>query len=140
MDERTLLIVKPDAVERRLGGAILARLEEAGLRVARLKMVRLSPREARRFYRVHEGQPFLDDLVEYMASGPIWAVVLEGEGAILRLRERIGATDPEAAAPGTIRRLHGLDRRRNSVHGSDGAESAAEEIAFFGLDLSREGA
>src|SRR5512137_2962011 len=100
--ERTLLMIKPDAVERGLTGAILGRVEGAGLRVARLKLVALEPAEARRFYRVHEGKPFLEGLVEYMSSGPVAAVVLEGEGAIARLRATVGATDPAAAAAGTI--------------------------------------
>jgi nucleoside-diphosphate kinase len=136
--EQTLLMVKPDAVERGLIGKILGRLEDAGFRVARLKLVALDPAEARRFYRVHEGRPFLDGLVEYMSSGPVAAVVLEGEGAIARLREITGATDPSRAAPGTIRRDLGLDVRRNAVHASDGPQTAAGEIAFFGLTLRRD--
>ena len=138
MIERTLLMIKPDAVERGLIGEILGRVEAAGLRVARLKLVALEPAEARRFYRVHAGKPFLDGLVEYMSSGPVAAVVLEGEGAIARLRATVGATDPAAAAPGTIRREFGLDLRRNAVHASDGPQTAAEEIAFFGLTLRRD--
>jgi nucleoside-diphosphate kinase len=140
MDEQTLLIIKPDAIVRGLGGRILARVEEAGLRVERLKMMRLGPAEARRFYRVHEGKPFLDGLVEYMSSGPVWGVVLAADGAIRRLRDLVGATDPAQAADGTLRRTFGQDKRHNSVHASDGPATAAEEIAFFGLGLSRDGA
>jgi len=140
MSEQTLLIIKPDATARRLGGTILARVAEEGLEVARLKMVRLTPGDARRFYRVHEGKPFLEGLVEYMASGPVWAVVLEGPEAIRRLRELMGATNPAAAAPGTLRARYGESLTRNAVHGSDAPATAAEEIAFFGLTLERDGA
>jgi nucleoside-diphosphate kinase len=140
MSEQTLMLIKPDAIGRRLGGTILARVEEAGLRVVRLKQVQLSPAEARRFYRVHESKPFFDGLVEYISSGPLWAVVLEGDGAIGRLRDLMGATDPAAAEPGTLRRAHGIDLRRNAVHGSDGPGTAAEEIGFFGLTQARDGA
>ena len=99
----------------------------------------LAPAEARRFYRVHEGKPFLEGLVEYMSSGPVAVVVLEGEAAIGRLRGIVGATDPGGAAPGTIRRDLGIDTRRNAVHASDGPQTAAEEIAFFALTLRRDG-
>jgi nucleoside-diphosphate kinase len=135
MVERTLMMVKPDAVERGLVGRILSRVEEAGLRLRRLKLVALAPDEARRFYRVHEGKPFLDGLVAYMSSGPVCAAVLEGEDAIRRLREIVGATDPAQAAPGTIRRDFGVDLRRNAVHASDGPATAIEETRFFGLTL-----
>jgi nucleoside-diphosphate kinase len=137
--EATLLMIKPDAVARGLIGAILGRIETAGLKVRRLKLVALEPAEARRFYRVHEGKPFLDGLVDYMSSGPVAVVVLEGETAIGRLRGLVGATDPAAAAPGTIRRDFGIDVRRNAVHASDGPQTAAEEIAFFALTLRRDG-
>jgi len=139
MEQRTLFMIKPDAVARGEGGAILAEVQAAGLRIARLKMVRLSPDEARRFYRVHAGKPFLEALVEFMTSGPVWAAVLEREEAIGVLRELVGATDPAAAAEGTIRRRFGRDKRHNAVHASDAPETAAEEIAFFGLTLDREG-
>ncbi len=139
MDQQTLLIIKPDAIARGLGGRILACVEEASLRVERLKMVRLEPVEARRFYRVHEGKPFLDGLVEYMSSGPVWVVVLAADDAIRKVRDLVGATDPAQAADGTLRRRFGQDKRRNSVHASDGPETAAEEIAFFGLELRRDG-
>ena len=140
MPEQTMLMIKPDAVERNLCGAILARLGEAGFRLARLKMIHLQPAEARRFYAVHEGKPFLENLVAYMSSGPICAAVLEREDAIAELRRVVGATDPQEAEAGTIRRDFGVDKGRNSVHASDAAETAATEIAFFGLTLAREGA
>jgi nucleoside-diphosphate kinase len=136
--EQTLFIIKPDAVERDLTGSVLARVEAAGFVVRRLKMVHLSAREARAFYRVHAEKPFLDGLVEYISSGPICAVVLEADDAVARLRRLVGATDPTEAAEGTIRKGFGMDRRRNAVHASDSSESAAEEIGFFGLTLGRE--
>ncbi|MFH1144474.1 MAG: nucleoside-diphosphate kinase [Candidatus Eisenbacteria bacterium] len=139
MAEQTLLMVKPDAVERGLAGRILARIEAEGFALQRLKLVRLSPAAARRFYAVHEGRPFLDALVDYMSSGPVCVVVLEREDAIARLRALVGATDPTEAAPGTIRREFGIDKRHNAVHASDGPQTAAAEIAFFGLTLDREG-
>lgn len=131
MVERTLLIIKPDAVERNLIGRILARVEEVGLAVRRLDLVRLTPERARQFYHVHEGQPFLEGLVGFMSSGPSVCCVLEGEAAVSRLRQLIGPTDPKQAAPGTIRAEFALDVRRNSVHGSDSPASAAAEIPFF---------
>lgn len=134
--QQTLMMIKPDAVGRRLGGQILSRVEAAGLRVAGLRMVHLRPEEARAFYRVHEGKPFLDSLVAYMSSGPIVALVLEAEDAIARLREIVGATDPAKAAAGTVRRDFGVDIQSNAVHASDSPASAAEEIRFFGLTLS----
>jgi nucleoside-diphosphate kinase len=132
------MMIKPDAVERNLIGRILERVEGAGLRIARLRMVRLKPEEARSFYRVHEGKPFLDSLVAFMSSGPIVALVVEGENVVPRLREVVGATDPAKAAPGTIRKDFALNIERNSVHASDAPETAREEIAFFhlGLDLA----
>jgi len=139
MAERTLLLIKPDAVGRRLTGKILARVEAEGFTIVRLKLMRLTPQEARRFYAVHEGKPFLEKLVAYVSSGPLCAVVLEGEGAIGRLRALAGATDPAQAAAGSLRREFGLDTTRNAVHASDGPATAAEEIAFFGLTLARHG-
>ncbi len=129
--DKTLFILKPDAVERGLVGKILAKVEEAGFKIRRLEMVRLTPDRARSFYAVHEGKPFLGDLVEYMSSGPCIPTVLEGENAIPRLRELMGATNPANAAPGTIRAEFGVDIQTNSVHGSDSPESAATEIPFF---------
>jgi nucleoside-diphosphate kinase len=128
--EQTLMMIKPDAVARNLVGRILARVEESGLRVTRLRMRHLKPEEARAFYRVHEGKPFLDSLVAFMSSGPIVVGVLEGEGAIVRWRELMGATDPARAAAGTIRKDFAESIERNAVHGSDAPETAREEIAF----------
>jgi len=133
--QQTLMMIKPDAVERHLIGKILKRVEAAGLTIARLRMVRLRPEEARAFYKVHEGKPFLESLVSFMSSGPIVVLVVEGENAIARLREVIGATDPAKAAPGTIRRDFALDIEKNSVHASDGVDTAREEIAFHDLRL-----
>jgi len=129
--QRTLLIIKPDATERNLVGEILRRLEAARFRICEMKMIQLKADEARRFYAVHEGKPFLDDLVAFMSSGPVVPVVLEAENAILGLRELVGATDPAKAACGTIRQNFGLDVQRNSVHASDAVETAKNEIAFF---------
>jgi nucleoside-diphosphate kinase len=134
--EQTLMMIKPDAVERNLVGRILERAEGAGLRIVGLRMVHLRTEEARTFYRVHEGKPFLDSLVAFMSSGPIVAGVLEGEDAVRRWRDLMGATDPAKAAAGTIRREIAQSIERNSVHGSDGPDTAREEIAFFGLDLN----
>jgi nucleoside-diphosphate kinase len=128
---RTLLILKPDSIERRLMGKILAMVEETGLRIRRMEMLRLSPERARSFYAEHEGKPFLSDLVDYMASGPCVAVVLEGEEAVTRLRELMGATDPAQAAAGTIRAQYGVSIQTNSVHGSDSPGSARREVRFF---------
>ncbi len=129
------MMIKPDAVGRNLVGRILERIEASGLRIVRLRMVQLQPGEARDFYRVHEGKPFLDDLVAFMSSGPVVAGVLEGEGAVARWRGLMGATDPAKAAPGTIRADLALGLEKNSVHGSDAVETARDEIAFFGLGL-----
>jgi nucleoside-diphosphate kinase len=129
--ERTLSIIKPDAVGRNLIGEILKRFEVAGLRIAAGKLVRLTPERARAFYAVHKERPFFEGLCAYMSSGPIFVSVLEGESAIMKNREIMGATDPAKAAPGTIRKDWGKDVEQNAVHGSDGAETAATEIAFF---------
>ena len=131
MTERTLLIIKPDATKRNLIGEIIKRLESSRFRVLQLKMVRLKPEDARRFYAVHEGKPFLEDLVEYMSSGPVVPMMLEREDAIVRLREFVGATDPGKAACGTIRHDFGQDIQCNSVHASDAPETAKTELAFF---------
>ncbi len=128
---KTLFILKPDSLERGNVGKILAKVEGAGFRIRRMELVRLSAERARRFYAVHEGKPFLDDLVSFMTSGPCIPVMLEGENAIPRLRELMGATDPGKAAPGTIRAEFGVDIQSNSVHGSDSPESARTEIPFF---------
>jgi nucleoside-diphosphate kinase len=129
--ERTLSIVKPDAVGRNLIGEILRRFETAGLRIAAGKLQRLTPERAQSFYAVHKDRPFFSGLCSYMSSGPIFVSVLEGESAILRNREIMGATDPAKAAPGTIRKDFGKDVEQNAVHGSDSSETAAVEIAFF---------
>lgn len=129
--ERTLSIVKPDATRRNLTGAIIARLEEAGLRVVAQRRLRLSREQAERFYDVHAGKPFFEGLVEFMISGPVVVQVLEGENAIARNREVMGATNPANAAPGTIRRDFAESFTNNSVHGSDAPDTAAREIGFF---------
>jgi len=129
--ERTLSIIKPDAMGRNLIGEILKRFEAAGLKIVAGKLVRLTPERARAFYAVHKERPFFEGLCVYMSSGPIFVSVLEGEGAIMKNREIMGATDPAKAAPGTIRKDFGKDVEQNAVHGSDGAETAATEIAFF---------
>jgi nucleoside-diphosphate kinase len=129
--ERTLSIVKPDATGRNLVGEILRRFEAAGLKIVAGKLVRLSPEQAQAFYAVHKERPFFAGLCAYMSSGPIFVSVLEGENAILKNREIMGATDPAKAAPGTIRKDCGKDVEQNAVHGSDGLETADSEIAFF---------
>jgi nucleoside-diphosphate kinase len=129
--ERTLAIVKPDAVGRSLVGDILRRSEGAGLRICALKLVHLTRGDAERFYLVHRERPFYDSLCSYMSSGPVVACVLAGEGAITRWRELMGATDPVKAAAGTIRKDFGVDVEKNAVHGSDGPDTAAQEIPFF---------
>jgi nucleoside-diphosphate kinase len=129
--ERTLSIIKPDATRRNITGAINDRLERGGLRIIAQKRIRLSEEEAARFYAVHAGRPFYRDLVRFMSSGPIVVQVLEGEDAVARNREIMGATDPAKAAPGTIRRDFAQSIEANSVHGSDSPETAAQEIAFF---------
>ncbi|MFT5258516.1 MAG: nucleoside-diphosphate kinase [Saprospiraceae bacterium] len=132
--ERTFSIVKPDAVKRNLIGKIYDRFEEAGLTIVASKMLHLSSEQAGGFYAVHKERPFYNDLVSYMASGPVMVQVLEGEGAILKNREVMGATNPADAAPGTIRADFAESLDANSVHGSDASETAAEEIAFFFTD------
>jgi nucleoside-diphosphate kinase len=129
--ERTLSIIKPDATGRNLIGEILRRFESAGLKVAAAKLLRLTPERAQAFYAVHKERPFFASLCAYMSSGPIFVSVLEGENAILKNREIMGATDPAKAATGTIRKDCGKDVEQNAVHGSDGPDTAASEIAFF---------
>jgi nucleoside-diphosphate kinase len=129
--ERTLSIVKPDAVDRKLIGEILRRFESAGLKIAAGKLLRLTPERSQAFYAVHKQRPFFASLCAYMSSGPIFVSVLEGESAIAKNREIMGATDPAKAAPGTIRKDCGKDVEQNAVHGSDGADTAAAEIDFF---------
>ncbi|HET7401431.1 MAG TPA: nucleoside-diphosphate kinase [Usitatibacter sp.] len=129
--ERTLSIIKPDAVAKNVIGQIYARFEGAGLKVIAAKMIRLSRGEAEGFYAVHKGRPFFNDLVEFMISGPVMVQVLEGESAILKNRDLMGATDPKKAAPGTIRKDFADSIDANAVHGSDAPETAAVEIAYF---------
>jgi nucleoside-diphosphate kinase len=131
MAERTLSIIKPDAVARGLIGDILKKFQSGGLKLVATKLTRLTPERARAFYAVHKERPFYASLCEYMSSGPILVSVLEGEGAIMKHRDIMGATDPAKAAPGTIRREWGEDVEKNAVHGSDGPETAASEIGFF---------
>lgn len=129
--EETLFMIKPDAVRARKVGAILSEVERAGFEIQDLRMVRLTPELARSFYAVHEGKPFLADLVTFMSSGPAIACRLRSERAIPKLRELIGATDPKEAKPGTIRALHAESKQNNAVHASDSPESARTEIPFF---------
>ena len=129
--ERTLTIIKPDAVQRNLVGKILARLEAEGFLILALKMIALSKQEAERFYQVHRERPFFSSLTSYMASGPIVPVMLQRDNAIQKLREVMGATNPAQATSGTIRQEYGIDVEKNSIHGSDAPETAAWELAFF---------
>jgi nucleoside-diphosphate kinase len=129
--ERTLSIVKPDGVSRNLIGEVYRRFEKAGLTIVAARMLRLSEREAEGFYAVHRERPFFKDLVRYMTSGPVVVQVLEGENAIARNREIMGATDPKKAAAGTIRADLALSIEQNVVHGSDAPDTAAREIAYF---------
>ncbi len=129
--ERTLSIIKPEAVVRGLIGEILQKFEKAGLKIIAARLVWLNKEKAEGFYTVHKERPFFASLTRYMSSGPVLVSVLEGEGAISKNREIMGATDPAKAAEGTIRRQWGMDVERNSVHGSDAPETAAQEISFF---------
>ena len=129
--EKTLSIVKPDAVGRNIIGEILKRFETAGLKIIAGKLLRLTPERAQTFYAVHKERPFFTSLCSYMSSGPIFVAVLEGDNAISKNREIMGATDPAKAAAGTIRKDFGKDVEQNAVHGSDGPDTAAIEIAFF---------
>ncbi len=135
--QRTFSIIKPDATKRNLTGQIAAKFEEAGLRIVASKRIQLTLAQAQAFYGVHAERPFFDELCEFMISEPIVVQVLEGEDAIAKNREVMGATNPADAAPGTIRKEFALSIGENSVHGSDAPETAAEEIAFFfsGLEL-----
>jgi nucleoside-diphosphate kinase len=129
--ERTLVLVKPDALQRGLAGEVLARLERRGLRIAGLKLLQVSDEMAKRHYAEHEGKPFYQGLLTFITSGPIVAAAFEGPGAIQAARQVMGATDPQKAAPGTIRADLGIDMGRNLVHGSDSPESAKRELAIF---------
>jgi nucleoside-diphosphate kinase len=129
--ERTLIIVKPDAVQRGLTGSIITRFERRGLRITAMKLIRISAELAERHYAIHEGKPFYEPLIEYITSSPVVVIVLEGNDAIEIARRTMGATNPAEAAPGTIRADFGLEIGRNLVHGSDGPETAAFEVPLF---------
>lgn len=129
--ERTLSIIKPDAVAKNVIGQIYARFEAAGLKVVAARMIHLSQGEAQAFYAVHQARPFFKDLVDFMTSGPVMVQALEGENAVLKNRDLMGATDPKKAAPGTIRADFADSIDANAVHGSDAVETAAAEVAFF---------
>jgi nucleoside-diphosphate kinase len=129
--ERTFSIIKPDATERNLTGAVNAVIEKAGLRIVAQKRIRMTKEQAETFYAVHKARPFFGELVSFMTSGPVVVQVLEGEGAIAKYREVMGATDPAKAAEGTVRKLYAKSIGENSVHGSDAPETAAIEIAQF---------
>lgn len=131
MIQRTLVLCKPDATARRLGGEVLARLERTGLKIVAMKMLWMDQELAKRHYAVHEGKPFFEGLIKYITSGPVIAAVFEGENAIAVVRGAMGATDPAKAAPGTIRADLAESIERNLVHGSDAEETAAVEIPIF---------
>jgi nucleoside-diphosphate kinase len=129
--ERTLCIVKPDAVEKHKAGSILQRVEEAGFRILALRMLHLTRREAESFYEIHRERPFYADLVQFMTRSPVVVAVLEHEDAVTRWRDLMGATDPAKAAAGSIRKLFGTNVGENATHGSDSVENARREIGFF---------
>ena len=137
--EHTLAIIKPDAVERGLTEPIIKELEEAGFTIVALERVELTKAQTEAFYHVHRERPFFDSLTSYVSSGPSVAMVLEKDGAIQALRQLMGATDPSQAAPGTIRARWGESIERNLIHGSDGPETASEEVTFFFKELERKG-
>ena len=129
--ERTLSIIKPDAIEKHKIGAIIERLEKEGFKIVAMKRVHLTLAEARGFYAVHRERPFFEELTKFMSRGPIVVMVLEREGAIQKYRDVIGATDPKKAADGTLRRLYGTDVGENALHGSDSPETAQNEVSYF---------
>ncbi len=129
--ERTLSIVKPDGVKKNLIGEVIGRFEKAGLRIVALRMLKMTKEEAKGFYIVHKDKPFYDSLTNFMSEGPIVVMVVEGDGAISKVREIMGATNPKEATPGTIRADFASDIERNIVHGSDSPESASYEIGYF---------
>jgi nucleoside-diphosphate kinase len=139
MIERTLAIIKPDAVKKHVIGEVISRYEKAGLHPVAVRMMQMGKSTAEKFYAVHKARPFFDSLASFMSSGPVVVLVLEGEDAIKRHRELMGATDPAKAEKGTIRAAHGTNIEYNAVHGSDSAETAAFEIGFFfpQMDLTR---
>ena len=129
--ERTLSIIKPDGVEKGIIGKVVARFEAAGLKPVAMRMARLSQAEAEGFYAVHKARPFFNDLVKFMTSGPVVLMVLEGEAAVVKNRDVMGATDPKKAAEGTIRKDFATDIEKNTVHGSDSVENARIEVSYF---------
>jgi nucleoside-diphosphate kinase len=131
MIERTFAIIKPDGVEKNLIGAVIRRIEEAGLKVVAMKMIRMSKHQAEGFYKVHEGKPFYGSVTDFMSSGPCVVMILEGEEAITRYRTLMGATNYKEAAEGTLRREYATDIEKNVVHGSDSKETALSEISYF---------
>ncbi len=137
MIERTLSIIKPDGVKKKIIGDIIRNFEENGLKVAAMKMLHMDKRQAQGFYIVHKEKPFYGSLTDFMSSGPCVVMILEGEGAILKNREIMGATDPAKAAAGTIRKKYGSSVEVNTVHGSDAPETAAAEIAYFFSDIEK---
>ena len=137
MAQRTLVLVKPDGVKKGLTGEIISRLEKKGLKIAAMRMLQMDKALARKHYAVHDGKPFFAGLVDFITSGPIVAVVVEGEKSVEVVRKLMGETDPVKAAPGTIRGDYGLDIGENLIHGSDSEENAQKEIALFFPDLKR---
>jgi len=131
MNEKTLSIIKPDAVERNLEGDIKVFFEKNNLKISKSKKVKISKEEASDFYKVHQTKPFYDELCNYLSSGPIVVMILEGENAVIKNRELMGATDPQKADEGTLRKMYGLSIDKNSVHGSDSVENGKIEINFF---------
>jgi nucleoside-diphosphate kinase len=131
MIERTFSMIKPDAVERGLTGQVIARLEANGLKMVAMKMIKVDNKRAKKLYEVHKGKPFYDGLIEYAMSGPVVTMILEGEDAIRRLRQVIGATDPSKAEPGTVRRDFGLTVLKNVIHAADSPENAEREMRIF---------
>ena len=129
--ERSLVLIKPDAMQRELAGVIIGRIQKEGLKLVALKMLHMDRALAERHYAVHKEKPFFKDLVDYITSTPIVAATFEGEGAVERIRKLMGATDPAKAAPGTIRKDYGLDLQRNSTHASDSPENGKKEVAIF---------
>ena len=134
MQEQTLSIVKPDAVERNLVNSIKSEFEKNNLKIIKSKKVKITKKEAEDFYKVHQTKPFYNDLCNYLSSGPIFVMILEGENAISKNREIMGATDPMKANEGTLRKMYGISIDKNSVHGSDSKENAKKEIDFFFKD------
>lgn len=128
---KTLLMIKPDAVKKRVIGKIISMLEEAGFDIKDMRMKRFTREEAEKFYEVHRERPFFGELVEFITSGPVVGICIEGEDIVKRIRDFIGATDPKKAAPGTIRALYGTDISHNAVHASDSPENAERELKFF---------